>query len=207
MPFNGIVVRFNGNDLISRMGVNMGRKHVNALELVNGFETQSHQYRRQWTNWLGIGSAGGILALLSFAAQLPEPDFALRILGPGLAAFTVGVVTAAPNLLFAAFESSAAASHIADAANRDNIKTEIDKIPEAIASPPELADRMNAPRNRLIAEHDDYHVRAEAEWSKRTRWRWAMRITSSISACAFMVGISFPLYAVLTGTNFVPSGG
>lgn len=182
----------------------MSRDGINVTELVRGFETQSHTYRRQWTNWLGIGSAGGILALLSFAAQLPDPDFALRIMGPGLVAFTLGVITAAPNLLFAAYETSSAAGHFASAANRDSLKDAIDGIPENIASPNELAERSNAPRNRLIIDHDDYHRQAEAEWSVRTRWRWAMRITSTISASAFLFGISFPLYAILSGTGFVP---
>ncbi|WP_176592548.1 hypothetical protein [Sphingobium sp. EM0848] len=39
-----------------------------------------------------------MVALLSFAANLPDPDYALHRLAPGIAAFTVGLIAAAPNL-------------------------------------------------------------------------------------------------------------
>lgn len=37
---------------------------------VNMLRTEAHALRRQWITWLGVGSAGGIVALLSFAASL-----------------------------------------------------------------------------------------------------------------------------------------
>jgi len=145
-----------------------------------------------------------MVALLSFAANLPDPDYALHRLAPGIAAFTVGLIAAAPNLLFAAAEATAAEVHFASAATRESMHEAIQKMPEQIASPRSLADRLNAPRNRLIAEHDDQHANAERAWTMRQRWRWTVRATTTVSALAFIFGVAFPLSAVLTGTKFAP---
>ena len=182
----------------------ISRNFSNVAELTASLEAQSHAYRQQWANWLGVGSAGGLLALLSFAANLPDPDYALSILKPGLAAFTLGLVAAAPGLLLSAMEASAAGSHHAHAANREQVADALNRLPQIVSSPQRIADDLNAPRTKLAAEYERLDHSAEAAWTARTRWRWAANITAAISALSFTCGVAFPLAAVLSGTKFVP---
>jgi hypothetical protein len=180
------------------------RDFSQMAELASRFGVQAQAYRQQWANWLGLGSGGGILALLSFAANLPDPDYALHHLAPGIAAFTVGLISAAPNLLLAAAEATAAEEHFASAATRESMREAIDRMPQQFAAPASLADKLNAPRNKLITEHDSQHAKAERAWTVRQRWRLAVRVATAISAAAFILGVAFPLSAVLNGTKFAP---
>lgn len=175
-------------------------------QLIAGLRAQSVAYRQQLANWLGLGSAGGTVALLTFAAALPDPDYALHILTPSLAAFIVGLIAAAPNLLLAAIEAESAEGHFAHASNRDGLVDAINAKPEIIAAPKEMADRLNAPRNALIIEYNDYNAKAEKSWAERLRWRWAIRITTAIAAAGFIIGVGAPLVTILMGTHFVPNG-
>lgn len=179
-------------------------ENINNVELVSSFRNQSDAYRQQWANWLGLGSAGGILAILSFAANLPDPDYALRNLAPGLAAFTFGTITAAPSLLFRAFEASAASEHFASSANRDSLRNAIDKLPIIIASPQSIADNLNMERNNLISMHDQENKIAKIRWRTKMRWRWAKYITTGFSAIGFLIGATFPLSLVFFDTKIVP---
>lgn len=174
-------------------------------QLIAGLRSQSVAYRQQLANWLGLGSAGGTVALLTFAAALPDPDYALQVLAPSLTAFIVGLIAAAPNLLLAAIEAEAAEGYFAHAANRDGLTDAIDAKPEIIAAPKELADRLNASRNALIVQYNDYNAKAEKSWSDRLRWRLAIRITTAVAAIGFIVGVGAPLVTILTGTHFVPA--
>lgn len=185
----------------------MANKHdiSQVHQLIAGLRAQSVAYRQQLANWLGLGSAGGTVALLTFAAALPDPDYALQVLAPSLTAFIVGLIAAAPNLLLAAIEAESAEGYFAHAANRDGLTDAIDAKPEIIAAPKEMADRLNAPRNALIVQYNEYNAKAEKSWTDRLRWRLAIRITTGIAAVGFIVGVGAPLVTILTGTHFVPA--
>ena len=182
--------------------MSINRDYSQTADLVASFRAQSQAYRQQWANWLGLGSGGGMLALLSFAANLPDPDYALQQLAPGIAAFTIGLIAAAPNLLFAAGEAATAGAHFASAATRESIGEALRQMPQHFAAPQALSDQLNAPRNRLLEEQASHNESAERSWILRQRWRWAVRVTTFISATAFIAGVVFPLSAVLTGTRF-----
>src|SRR6185312_7807849 len=117
-----------------------------TLRLVKEFSEASRGYQRQFVLWLGIGSAGGIVALLSFSSNLPDPDFALGVLLPALFAFAIGVVFAAATVLFLALRDYAGATHYGEAYNRAETGRAITSTPEFISSPRKLAKEMNRER-------------------------------------------------------------
>jgi hypothetical protein len=155
--------------------------------------------------WLGIGSGGGVAALLSLAGDLPDPDFALNRLLPALAAFVVGVASAAASILLVAKRDSAGAFHHGESHNRDQLATAIDAIPEVFAAPESLALSMNAERNELIAANHRHHGRAEAAWRMRRIWNVAFIGAVSLSAAAFGLGAAYPIIFLATGGRLSPS--
>lgn len=161
-------------------------------------------YRRQWIIWLGVGGAGGMVALLSFAANLPEPDHALKLLWPSLAAFALAILTAGPSLLLSSLNSSALAAHFASASNRDRLNRKIDGMMEMISSPPRTADEFNAPRNRAIEQSKEFHDEAEAAWRKRTLWTVLRRTSITLSSLSFLFGTAYPLYLIASGAELAP---
>lgn len=179
--------------------------NVEATErLVAELRAEAAAYRRQWITWLGLGGAGGMVALLSFAANLPQPDFALKVLLPSLAAFALSVLAAGPCLLISSEHTMSLASHYANASNRDELKSKIDGMPEMFSSPQHMADEYNAPRNRAIDKYNDFHRLAESAWSQTTVWLWGRRIMIAIASIGFLVGMTYPIYLVGTDVRLVP---
>ena len=66
----------------------------NTRQLVQHFRTEAAVYQRQWTLSLGIGCGGAAIALISLAANLPDPNYAFRLFAPSLWVFLVGIVSA-----------------------------------------------------------------------------------------------------------------
>lgn len=172
---------------------------------VNMLRTEAHALRRQWITWLGVGSAGGIVALLSFAANLPDPDHALRTLFPSIAAFVIAIILAGPAILTTASETAAAAEHFSEASNQDQYQQLVAKTPEFIASPPAMADRMNAKRNSLKSRGEEHRKIADDAWQSRERMRRLGFGLTSLAALSFVGGLVFPLYIVSAGVPLAPA--
>lgn len=178
------------------------RADSNVGELVAGFQQEAAQARRQWANWLGVGSGGGVVALLSFAANLPNPDHALSILSPALAAFVLAIISAAPALLMYAEEHQSAAEHYAAAHNRDALRADAAAQPEWITAPRSMGDGLNAGRNLKLTQADEENEYAEAVWKRRVRWKWTRRVTMGFSALCFIIGASYPLWLITSEQSF-----
>jgi hypothetical protein len=174
-------------------------------QLVRDLRAEATAYNRQWHVWLSLASGGGAVAILSFAANLPDPDYALRALLPTLSAFAAGVFFSGLALFAAARRIAAAESHHAAAFTRDELGDAIPLIPMMISSPQKVAEEHNAPRDKLITQHDEQHQRAEAEWRTHTRWKFANRLFLGLAISAFMAGIILPLAHVSSGRGFAPT--
>jgi len=57
------------------------------VRVVSELSAASLSYQRQFIIWVGVGSGGGIAALLSLAGSMHELNIILRQLLPSLAAF------------------------------------------------------------------------------------------------------------------------
>ncbi len=174
-----------------------------VAQLVRDLRNEAASYSRQWMLWLGLASGGGIVALLSFAANLPNPDHALRLLLPGLASFALGVTMAGASLLLATLRVRRAEEHHGAAFTRDELDDAIRQIPPALSSPQRIADEMNAPRNRLIRQREEYHAEAELSWRWHVKWKLAHRATLFVSTISFVFGAVWPLALIATGRSFV----
>lgn len=177
--------------------------HSDLLRIVKDFRANSASYQRQFVFWLGVGSAGGIAILLSFATNLPDPDFALDALSPSLIAFSVGTVFAAATILALALRESASATHYGEAFNREQFERAIVSTPQFISSPESIAERMNQNRNKLITQNHLAHSRAEKAWTERHRWQFAYAICVIVSTSGFIVGIAWPIIYLESGGRFV----
>jgi hypothetical protein len=94
--------------------------------------------------------------------------------------------------------------HHAAAFTRNELVDAIRAIPEMISAPPSLAERHNAPRQKLVAQHDDQHTQAESAWTQHVLWKRANRACLTLSAIGFVTGLAAPLVRILAGGSFVP---
>jgi hypothetical protein len=170
--------------------------HSPSIELVASLRNEAAAANRQWATWLGVGSGGGVVALLSFAANLPDPDHALNLLAPAIAAFVAAGILAAPSILALANELRHSAHHYASAHNRDTLNEALKRLPLIIASPQSLAEEANRERNHYAARAKHELLGAESAWTWRMRWKWIRRGLMSISAASFLFGAIYPLFLV-----------
>ncbi|HTK34930.1 MAG TPA: hypothetical protein VL358_06530 [Caulobacteraceae bacterium] len=177
--------------------------HSDTKRVVQELNQDSYEYARRFVLWLGVGSGGGAVAILSFSAQLPNPDYALRALLPSLAMFSVGVMTAAGSMMAASRRQAAGAEHFASAFNRGQLGEALRKTPEWFASAQRVADEMNTGRNRVIEKHDREHADAENAWKRRARWDRVFQVCVAVSSLAFVGGISWPLGLIELGHSLV----
>lgn len=176
-----------------------------ALRVVQNKNAESESYMRQLHVWLGIGSAGGAISMVSLAANLPDPAHALRFLQPSLWCFLLGVVAAGASLLFLARRADALALHHATAHNREQVNQAIKKIPEVVSSPQRMADEMNAERNALIARSGREHAHAESAWKSYDLWSRLWAGSLILSASAFVIGFALPLAQIsFFGSSIAP---
>jgi hypothetical protein len=173
-------------------------------QLIGELRQEAAAFRRQWLIWLSLGGAGGAVALLSFAANLPNPDYALRVLWPSLAAFALSLVTAGPALLFSSLRSAALAEHHSAAVSRDQLEKQVRQMPEVLSSPRRMAEKLNKPRNKVLKDRDAYDSRAEVAWERGARWRWAARTLMAVASFSFLLGIGYPLVLVASDRSLVP---
>lgn len=160
---------------------------------------------QRFMNWLGLASAGGAVALLSFAANLPDPDLALRVFLPALTAFAVGSTTAGVAIFSAAQRMQTIADHLAATHNRDELADALDRTPTVVSAPKKIAEEANRPREKLVAQHDEFHREATAYWKQHRRWKLLHRGYMTLSFASFLAGVGIPLVQVALGTPFSPS--
>jgi len=172
--------------------------------LVHSLRTESTAYFRQWVVWLGVASGAGGMGLFSLAANLPDRNHAFHIFLPSLWVFLVGVTTAGLSVLFESISISWRGEHFAEAHNREELNQAIGRIPEIFSSPKRLADEANHERNELIDQSNKAHERAERGWARHRRWRLARNFAVSISAIAFVCGMSWPIGYLTLGDKLTP---
>ena len=178
--------------------------HSDMKTLVHSLRTESTAYFRQWVVWLGVASGAGGMGLFSLAANLPDRNHAFHIFLPSLWVFLLGVTTAGLSVLFESISISWRGEHFAEAHNREELNQAIRRMPEMISSPKRLADEANSERNELIEKSKKSHELAELGWSLHRRWRLARNIAVSISAIAFVCGMSWPISYMTLGGKLAP---
>lgn len=176
-----------------------------AIRVVQNKSAESEAYMRQLHVWLGVASAGGAISMVSLAAGLPDPAYAIRFIAISLWLFLAGVVAAGASLFFLSQRASALEGHHASAHNREQLNQAIKKIPMMISSPPRLAEEANAERNGLIARSQTQHDAAESSWRLfriwSVLWGWAL----AVSALAFVSAFSWLLVKIsFFGENILP---
>ncbi len=176
-----------------------------AKRLVQNFEQQHNDYFKQLHVWLGVSSAGGATAIASLCAGLPNPGYAFKYFLPSFWFFLFGVVFAGIGLFSMAIRSSYKSGHFASSHNRDQMDNAIRAIPQMISAPRSVADEINKPRDKLIAEREENHRDAELAWSKQLLWRYIWVFSLSTSALSFVMGFGWPLFkASYFDVNIVP---
>lgn len=174
-------------------------------ELIRHYRNEAAEFRRRWTLTLGIGCGGGLVALISLAANLPDPNYAFQLFAPSLWILLAGVVASALSLPVAAFRSSSLGEHFAQAHNREMYHSAARKLPQVFSSPERIADEMNAPRNAYIEKGDQAHDKAEEAWRKRDLSNAILWGLTGLSALCFIVGAALPLINMSLGGEIVPT--
>jgi hypothetical protein len=177
----------------------------NTRQMVQHFRAEAAAYQRQWTLSLGIGCGGAAIALISLAANLPDPNFAFRLFAPSLWIFLVGIASAAASLPVAALRSTNIGVHFSEAFNREQLQSATRSTPGFIAAPERLAKEMNAPREKLIKEGNRAHDRAEKAWRMRDVWGAVLIALLGLAAAAFLVGVALPLVHISNGGLLAPA--
>lgn len=176
-----------------------------AIRLVQNKSSESEAYLRQLHVWLGVGSAGGAISMVSLAASLPDPAYVFRFLQPSLWCFLVGVVSAGSSVFFLSLRADAIGNHVANAHNRDQLNEAIKATPEMLSSPRRIADEANHARNALIERSSKEHNRSEKAWAVQQRYSYAWGASLAISALSFVLGFAWPLVQVsFLGWSFSP---
>ncbi|MEO3428491.1 hypothetical protein AAFN88_06505 [Pelagibius sp. CAU 1746] len=169
---------------------------ADTLRIVQHQSSESATYLRQLHIWLGVGSAGGTVSMVSLATSLPDPAYVFRFLQPSLWSFLVGIVAAGASLFFLSLRAGAMGGHYAAAHNRDQFNDAIRATPVMFSSPQSLANDANRDRNALIKKSNEAHECAEREWVLRQRYSIAWRVSLVLSALAFVFGFAWPLAQV-----------
>jgi hypothetical protein len=167
--------------------------HYRAREL----RELSRVYLRQSINWLGLGSAGAVVALLSFSANLDEPDHALRALLPAMAALIVSIILCGIIQYMAVYENLSAESHYNRAGRRDSAKVTARQL--LAVTDPATAQSRDAEAKVLFGEASRLHEAAQTDWKKYTRLQTWRKRCLAVAGAGFLIGIGYPL--LLVGLN------
>lgn len=180
------------------------RDYSDAIRVVTELTASSKTYATHFTLWLGLGSAGGAVAMLSFTANLPDPDYALRTLLPAFGAFAFGVICSGASVLLASLRDAAGAEHHGHAYNRNQYGEAANATPEWFSSAPSQAEQLNANRNRMVKRNQEAHEQAEESWRRRTLWARWYSVATTAAALSFIIGITWPLTLVASGGSLKP---
>ncbi|UDF04055.1 hypothetical protein [Asticcacaulis sp. AND118] len=176
--------------------------NVNAEDfkrLVQNYSTESEGYLRQLHLWLGAALAGGVVALTSLAAGLPNPAKAFAYLLPSYWSFLVGLVAVGVAIFAASMKASKRGQHFASAYNRQDLDNNIGKIPEVLHSSPSMANELNSARNWLAGQREAEHKKAEAAWDVQTIWQRTWAASLCIAGASFVIGFAWPLVQIGLG--------
>lgn len=176
-----------------------------AQRVVQNYHLEAESYMRQLHIWLGVGSAGGAIAIATLASNLPNPNHAFQYSLMSFWLFLAGVVASGFALFALAMRAESRSVHFASAHNREQFNEAIKGTPEVISSPQAIADRANATRNKMIERSKIEHERAEHAWAIQKRWQlfWAGSLT--VSGAAFVGGFGWLLIqATFLGRSIVP---
>jgi hypothetical protein len=177
--------------------------HSDAQRLVQDLRTESANYYRQFVIWLGVGSAGAAISLISLASHLPNPDYSFHKLLPSLLAFILGLLSASFSILLVSFSKSRAAEHFAESHNREQYAQAAQKLPEVLSSPQKVADEMNKERNEFIRKSKISHDRSEMAWGQHIFWKRATNVAVITSAISFVCGLGWPIVFLALGNSLV----
>ena len=144
-----------------------------------------------------------LVLILSFSASLGNPSHTLFVLLPAYFSFLAGMSCAGLSFVSKALEESAHAEHSAEAFNREEFRKAANSLPTVISSPRRLADEANEKKDEIIAKCNAAHDRAEQVWKSRTRWRRVTRLLLAMSAIAFVIGVSWPGFYIISGGDLV----
>lgn len=175
-----------------------------TLRIVQNKQTESAAYLKQLHIWLGAGSAGGAISMVSLASNLDNPAYALHFMHVSLWLFLVGVVTAGMSLFLLSSRLSSMSYHFACAHNREQLNLAINKIPEVISSPPQIAVEANTHRNLLIKQSHREHERAEAAWKNQKTFNIGWGCCIILSAASFVLAFAWLLIKISLGYTLTP---
>lgn len=152
---------------------------------------QAWTYRRQMVNWLSLSGAGGVVALLSFCANLPHPDHALSVLLPSLGAFVLCVLSSGFSLLALARDASA----------REHYHRRMEFRLEA------LADQQGAGTAALIQSRAwrdtrrSFGDKAELSFRVHKFWQRISLISIGVAGLSFACAAIYPIVIVAQGSR------
>lgn len=167
--------------------------HYRAREL----RELSRVYLRQSINWLGLGSAGALVALLSFSANLDQPDHALHTLLPAMVVLIISIILCGIIQYMAVFENLSAESHYNRAGRRDSAKVTARRL--LAETDPETAKSRDDEAKILYGEASRLHQAAQADWKKYSRLQVWRKRCLAFAGAGFVIGIGYPL--LLVGLN------
>lgn len=176
----------------------------NLAELAKEKRSQSEAYLKQWVLWLGVGSAGGAVAMASLAAHLPNPNHVFSFLLPSFWFFLIGVSSAGASVLILSIKLGALSEHFADAHNRAEFRATIQATPEVLSSPRSIAEAAKVGRNDSVKEHDKFHAQAEKAWTAYVFWNRVWIACVSASSLGFIFGFGWPLAQIGAGKTLIP---
>jgi len=176
----------------------------NFADLSKEKRSQQGEYIKQWVVWLGVGSAGGAVAMASLAAHLPNPNHAFGFLLPSLWFFLVGVSSAGASVLILSIKLGVLSEYFAYAHNRAEFVDKIRATPELLSVPKNLAEAGNKGRNDLVREHDKFHTHAEKAWADYVFWNRVWIACVSVSSLGFILGFAWPLAQIGVGKTLIP---
>ncbi|WAC49517.1 hypothetical protein OVA03_06335 [Asticcacaulis sp. SL142] len=156
-------------------------------------------YSRQWHIWLGLGSAGGAISMVSLSASLPNINVAIQFFLPSLWMFLFGVIFSAASLLALVRKARGAEIHYGTAKLLDENKMK-------------LLQLMQINGGHINPDHPEFMILdakikngdkiANKSWKTRNRWNFASTIFQSMSALLFVLGFLWPLSALSLGHVF-----
>ncbi|WP_373356911.1 hypothetical protein [Pseudoroseicyclus sp. CXY001] len=167
-----------------------------AQRVVQNYSNLSHGYEKQIHVWLGIGSAGGAVALTTLAAGLSDPNYALVFIAPSLWSFLLGVVWAGLTVYFLRGRYSALSEHYAAAYNRQVAGETAARQPLVFSMPERLAEEFNEGRNKLIEKEASSDAVAEAAWLRYRIFSFLWAAALAVSTISFVVGFAIPLVKI-----------
>jgi hypothetical protein len=183
----------------------MRTDYSDLARAARGAEERSAALFKQWTVWLGLGSAGGVALLLTLIAHLCNPEFALRALLLSYISFVSGLCTAGFALFARSREENARSEHLANSHNREQYRQAAEVIPEIVSSPRHLAAPLNRGRDKVVADVNSSHEKAESAWVRVRRWGYLTKASQILAAVTFVVGVSWPAIHVSLGGKLAPA--